>query len=383
MLNKLLSEKLLEIENSGLKRFLRDIDSSPTSKIKFQGKDLINFSSNNYLNLAGNKIISQKALEIIEEYGFSATSSRLVSGNILIHKELEEKLASFKNKQACLVYPSGYQTNVGVISALMSCQRKACIIMDRLNHASLWDGAKLSGSRVFVYQHCDMNSLEKVLKRTQNYKFKLVITESIFSMDGDITPMNDFVNLCQKYEAVSMLDEAHSTGIFGRQGRGITDVFGVCDKIDITIGTLSKAFALQGGFVCGSKVLIDFLINKSRAFIYTTAISPFLAAMAIESLNIIKKSDKQRKHLCNISKKLRNKLIRLGFNIGNSKSQIIPIITETIENTEKLSAKLLKNSIYAPSIKPPTVPNGKARIRISLTSGHSVKDIDILINSLK
>ena len=146
MLNRFLSEKLLEIENNGLRRFLRDIDSSPTSKIRFQGKDLINFSSNNYLNLAGNKTISQKALQIIEKYGFSATSSRLVSGNILIHKELEEKLALFKNKQACLVYPSGYQTNIGVISALMSCQKEACIIMDKLNHASLWDGVKLSGN---------------------------------------------------------------------------------------------------------------------------------------------------------------------------------------------------------------------------------------------
>jgi 8-amino-7-oxononanoate synthase len=228
-----------------------------------------------------------------------------------------------------------------------------------------------------------MNSLEKVLKRTQNYKFKLVITESVFSMDGDITPIKDFINLCQKYEAVSMLDEAHSTGVFGKQGKGLVDVFGVCNGIDITIGTLSKAFALQGGFVCGSKMLINFLINKSRAFIYTTAISPFLVAMALECLEVIKKSDKQREHLCNISKILKNKLTDLGFDTANSKSQIIPIITETIENTEKLSAKLLKNSIYAPSIKPPTVPNGKARIRISLTSGHSVKDIELLINSLK
>ncbi|MDR1418472.1 MAG: pyridoxal phosphate-dependent aminotransferase family protein [Endomicrobium sp.] len=382
MLDKLLSEKLSEIEKNGLKRFLRDVDSSPTAKIKFKGKELINFSSNNYLNLSGNKTIQQKALQIIEKYGFSGTSSRLVSGNILIHKELEEKLALFKNKQACLVYPSGYQTNVGVVSALMTCHKEACIIMDELSHASLWDGAKLSGSRIFVYQHCDMNSLEKVLKRTQNYKFKLVITESVFSMDGDITPMKDFVNLCKKYEAVSMLDEAHSTGVFGKQGKGIADLFGVGDKIDITIGTLSKAFALQGGFVCGSKTLIDFLINKSRAFIYTTAISPFLAAVAIESLEIIKKSANQRKHLCNISKILKIKLKDLGFDTANSNSQIIPIITNTIETTEKLSAKLLKNSIYALSIKPPTVPKDKARIRISLTSGHSIKDIDLLINSL-
>ncbi|MDR2066727.1 MAG: pyridoxal phosphate-dependent aminotransferase family protein [Endomicrobium sp.] len=383
MLNKFLSEKILEIENIGLRRFLKDIDCSPMSKIKIQGKELINFSSNNYLDLAGNKTLEKKALHIIENYGLSATSSRLVSGNISIHKELEEKLALFKSKQACLVYPSGYQTNLGVISALISCQKESCIIMDKLNHASLWDGAKLSGARIFVYQHCDMNSLEKVLKRTRNYKFKLVVTESLFSMDGDITPMDEFANLCRQYKAISMVDEAHSTGVFGYKGKGLADTFGVADKIDITIGTLSKAFALQGGFVCGSKTLIDFLINKSRAFIYTTAISPFLAAMAIESLEIIKESDSDRKHLHNISKILKNKLKDLGFDIGKSESQIIPVITGTIEKTEKLSSQLLKNNIYAPSIKPPTVPNDKARIRISLTSGHSVKDIDLLINSLK
>ncbi|MDR1243775.1 MAG: 8-amino-7-oxononanoate synthase [Endomicrobium sp.] len=383
MLNKLLSQQLSEIENSRLKRFLRNVDCSPRSKIKLQGKELINFSSNNYLDLAGNKTLEKKALHIIENYGLSATSSRLVSGNISVHKKLEEKLALFKSKQACLVYPSGYQTNLGVISALISYQKDACIIMDKLNHASLWDGAKLSGARIFVYQHCDMNSLEKVLKRTRNYKFKLVVTESLFSMDGDITPMDEFVNLCQQYKAISMVDEAHSTGVFGNQGKGLADTFGVADKIDITIGTLSKAFALQGGFVCGSKTLIDFLINKSRAFIYTTAISPFLAAMAIESLEIIKESGTDRKHLHNISKILKNKLKDLGFDIGKSESQIIPVITGPIEKTEKLSSQLLKNNIYAPSIKPPTVPNGKARLRISLTSGHSVKDIDLLINSLK
>ncbi|MDR0617817.1 MAG: pyridoxal phosphate-dependent aminotransferase family protein [Endomicrobium sp.] len=383
MFNKLLSQQLSEMENSGLKRFLRNVDCSPTSKIKLQGKDFINFSSNNYLDLAGDKEIEKKAINIIKIYGLSATSSRLVSGNISVHKGLEEKLALFKNKKACLVYPSGYQTNLGVISALISYQKDACIIMDKLNHASIWDGAKLSGSRIFVYKHCDMNSLEKVLKRAENYNLKLAITESVFSMDGDITPMKDFINLCQKYKAVSMVDEAHSTGVFGNQGKGLADTFGISDKIDIIIGTLSKAFALQGGFVCGSKTLIDFLINKCRSFIYTTAISPFLAAIAIETLEIIKKSDNRRETLYDNAKILKSKLIDLGFNIGKSESQIIPIITETVENTEKLSLHLLKNNIYTPSIKPPTVPNSKARIRISLTAGHSIKDIDLLVNALK
>lgn len=376
MFDKFLSKKISEIKDAGLLRTLRCLESAPSAKIKINGAELINFSSNNYLNLTGNKEITKAAIKTIEKYGFAATSSRLVSGNIDIHEELEYKLSDFKNKQAALIFPSGYQANVGVISALMSNEQESCIIMDRLNHASLWDGAKLSGKRIFVYEHCDMNSFEKVLKRASKYKIKLAITESVFSMDGDFTPLKDFVQLCQKYGAVSMVDEAHSTGVFGKEGKGLAEMLDVSKQIDITIGTLSKAFAVQGGFVCGSQKLRDFLINKSRAFIYTTAVSPAICAAALKSLEIVKNSDKERQHLHNISALLKNKLTKLDFNTANSKSQIIPIITGSIENTERLSFNILKNGIYTPVIKPPTVPKNQARIRISLTAGHTLQDIE-------
>jgi 8-amino-7-oxononanoate synthase len=376
MFDKFLSKKISEIKDARLLRTLRCLQSAPSAKIKINGTELINFSSNNYLNLAGNKEITKAAIKNIEKYGFAATSSRLVSGNIDIHEELECKLSDFKNKQAALIFPSGYQTNVGVISALMSNEQKSCIIMDKLNHASLWDGAKLSGKRIFVYEHCDMNSFEKVLKRTSKYKIKLAITESVFSMDGDFTPLKDFVQLCQKYGAVSMVDEAHSTGVFGKEGKGLAEMLDVSKQIDITIGTLSKAFAVQGGFVCGSQKLRDLLINKSRAFIYTTAVSPAICAAALKSLEIVKNSDKERQHLHNISALLKNKLTNLDFNTANSKSQIIPIIIGSIENTERLSFNILKNGIYTPVIKHPTVPKNQARIRISLTAGHTLQDIE-------
>jgi 8-amino-7-oxononanoate synthase len=295
---------------------------------------------------------------------------------------LESKLAEFKEKEASLVFPSGYQANVGVISALMSNEKESCIIMDKLNHASLWDGTKLSGNRIFVYEHCDMNSLEKVLKRAHQYKVKLVVTESVFSMDGDFTPLKDFSELCQKYGAISMVDEAHSTGVFGKEGKGLAEAFGVADKIDITMGTLSKAFAVQGGFVCGSRQLIDFLINKSRAFIYTTAVSPAICAATIKSLEIVRRSDDKRQHLHNISKILKDKLNGLGFHTSNTQSQIIPIIIGSIENTEKLSVHLLEKGVYIPAIKPPTVPKDKARIRVSLTSGNTIEDIEKLCNNI-
>ncbi|MDR0800694.1 MAG: 8-amino-7-oxononanoate synthase [Endomicrobium sp.] len=382
MLNNFLLKRLSEIENDGLLRTLNTIQSNPASTIKINGKNFINFSSNNYLNLAGNKEINEAAMNAIKKYGLAGTSSRLVCGNLSIHEELETELAAFKNKQASLVFPSGYQTNVGVISALMSNEKNSCIIMDKLNHASLWDGAKLSGSRIFIYEHCDMRSLEKALKRVHKYEIKLAIAESVFSMDGDFTPLRDFAELCQKYGAVSMIDEAHSTGVFGEEGKGLAEVFNVSNKIDITVGTLSKAFAAQGGFVCGSRQLINFLISKSRAFIYTTSVSPAICAAALKSLEIIKRSAAQRAFLLKTAECLKKKLNKLGFNTLNTQSQIIPVITGSIKNTEKTSLYLRKKGIYIPAIKPPTVPKEQSRIRISLTSGHTAQDIEKLIDSI-
>ncbi|MDR1195064.1 MAG: 8-amino-7-oxononanoate synthase [Endomicrobium sp.] len=380
MLNEFLENKMSEIKNAGLLRRLRLISSNPGAHIIIDGKEYINFSSNNYLDLAGNREINEEAARAVQKYGAGSVSSRLVGGTFRVHEELETALADFKNKPAALVFPSGYQANVGVISALVSKNDNACIIMDKLNHASLWDGAKLSGARIFVYEHCDMSSFESVLKRARGYNFKLAVTESVFSMDGDLTPLKDFAQLCVKYGAVSMVDEAHSAGVFGKEGRGLAWALGVEDKIDIIIGTLSKAFAAQGGFACSSKKLIDFLINKSRAFIYTTALSPAICGTALKSLEIVKKSGDKRRHLSVMSERLKNELNEAGFNTSNSRSQIVPIITGSIENTQKAAEFLYKNGIYAPAIKFPTVPEGSARIRISLTAGHNFADIEKLKN---
>lgn len=359
------------------------MSSVPSSRVIVDGKKFLNFSSNNYLDLAGNKEINEAAKAALDEYGAAGASSRLVGGNLPIHKMLEENIASFKNKESALIFPSGYQANVGVISALASKADNACIIMDKLNHASLWDGAKLSGCRIFVYEHCDMRSFEKILRRTKDYKLKLAITESVFSMDGDTAPLCEFSSLCVQYGAVSIVDEAHSTGVFGKGGAGLACELGIEDKIDITIGTLSKSFAAQGGFVCACARLIDFLINKSRAFIYTTAISPAICGAALKALEIIKKSEDKRAALLNNAKYLRQKLGCLGFGVGNSASQIIPIIIGDIKTAEKLSDKLYKSFILAPAIKPPTVPEGQARIRISLTSGHTRQDVEKLAEAVK
>ncbi len=382
MLDEILSKKLASAKDEGLLRSLKLLQSAPLAHITVNGKKFINFSSNNYLDLAGNSEINKAAAQTAGKYGFAGASSRLVGGNLVIHEELEAALAEFKNKEAALLFPSGYQANVGTISALISAEKSACIIMDKLNHASIWDGAKLSGARIFVYDHCDMASFESVLKRAKTYKLKLAVTESVFSMDGDFAPLKDFTQLCRKYGAVSMVDEAHSTGVFGKEGRGLADLFGVSGKIDITVGTLSKAFAAQGGFVCGPQNLIDYLVNKSRAFIYTTAVSPAICAAALKALEFVKKADSQRERLLNNSKQLKDKLASFGFNTSNTSSQIIPVIIGSVKNTEKLSTALLKNKIFAPAIKPPTVPENAARVRVSLTAGHSSADIEQLLKTI-
>jgi 8-amino-7-oxononanoate synthase len=382
MFDDFLLKKLSKMDNAGLLRKLNTIQSNPAARIEISGRKFINFSSNNYLNLAGNKEINKEVADAIEKYGFAGTSSRLVCGNLSIHEKLEAELAVFKDKQASLVFPSGYQANVGIISALMANEKNSCIIMDKLNHASLWDGVKLSGSRVFVYEHCDMNSLEKTLKRAHKYKIKLTITESVFSMDGDFAPLKDFVELCLKYGAVSMVDEAHSTGVFGKEGKGLSKVSGVSSKIDIIVGTLSKAFAAQGGFVCGSRQLVNFLINKSRAFIYTTAVSPAICAAALKSLEILRRSTTERAFLLKTAEYLKKKLNKLGFNTLNTQSQIIPVVTGSVEKTERISLYLRGKGIYIPAIKPPTVPKEQSRIRISLTAGHTDWDIKKLTDSI-
>lgn len=375
-----LSSELEKIKSYGLYRELRSISSAPEKEIVIDGKSFINYSSNNYLGLANHPEVKKSAISAIEKYGCGGTSSRLIAGTLDLHKELEDKLAKFKNKDAALVFPSGYQTNAGVISTLIG--RDSCIIMDRLNHASLWDAAKISGSRVFVYPHRDMNALEKVLVRVKSYRRKLIVTDSVFSMDGDLASLKEIVYLAKKYNSWTMIDEAHATGIFGENGAGLACHFGIEKEIDIIMGTLSKALGSQGGFVCGSKEMIDYLINKSRSFIYTTAIAPSCAGAALSAINLIEKEPFRRQKLLDMSRKLRERLNSIGFNTLNSESQIIPFFVGPITETESIAAKLMRDGIFAPAIRPPTVAEGQCRLRFSLTADHTDSDLNKLFESL-
>lgn len=380
MMNETLRSELKRIHDGGLYRSMNVIDGAPAAHVTINGRSFINFSSNNYLGLAQHPAVKQAVAAAAERYGTGGTSSRLIAGTLDCHRELEEKLAALKQTPAALVFPSGFQTNIGVISTLLA--EGDCIIMDRLNHASLWDAAKLSKARVFVYPHGDMNGLEKVLKRSAAYRRKLVVTDSIFSMDGDCAPLADIVELCGRYGAWSMVDEAHATGIFGATGAGLAEACGCAGRIDIVMGTLSKAMGSQGAFVCGSQELIEYLVNRCRSFIYTTALAPSCAVAAAAAIDVVRTEPQRRTRLLEQSRLLRDKFTAAGFDIAGSQSQIIPLVLGPLTETVSLAAQLWHKGILCPAIRPPTVPEGKCRLRFSLTSEHTDSDMVALFSAI-
>ncbi len=380
-MNKTLRQEIDALRDKGLERRLRIISSAPDRLLEIDNRTFLNFSSNNYLSLACHPEVKAAAAAAVERYGAGGTSSRLISGTLDIHAALESKIASFKHTEAALVFPSGFQTNTGIIASLLAAGD--CVIMDRLNHASLWDGAKLSGARVFIYPHRDMNGLEKTLKRARaGYRRKLIVTDSLFSMDGDRAPLKDIVALARKHDAWTMIDEAHATGIFGAQGSGLAEECGVAGSVDIIMGTLSKALGSQGGFVCGSHDFIEYLINRGRPFIYTTSLAPANCAAALAAIGIVEREPGRRTALLEKARGLRAKLRAIGFSTGDSESQIVPFMVGPVTEAVSLSAQLWRDGIFAPAIRPPTVPEGECRLRFSLMSGHTEEDISRLVESI-
>lgn len=377
------AEELQELNSSGLLRELKTIKPYKDAHILFNGKKYLNFSSNDYLGLSQDTRVIESAQRALLTYGAGAVSSRLLSGSFDIHEELESALAKFKHSEAALVFPSGYQTNLSVISSLLA--EEDCAIIDRLNHASIIDGVKLSKAKILVYRHADANDLERVLKFASKYRRKLIITDGIFSMDGDLAPLKEISYLAEKHSALLMVDEAHSTGIFGKTGSGVAEYLNLEDKIDIKMGTLSKAIGSQGGFVCLSKDLKNYIVNKARGFIYTTALSPVCAAAALESIRIIQdvSSVSIRERLLKNAAYFIGKLKEMGFNTLNSQSQIIPILIGDTHRTKEVADYMFSKGFYTPSIRYPTVPKDMSRLRVSLTAKHTVEDINKFCEALK
>jgi 8-amino-7-oxononanoate synthase len=383
--NHELNRRLGVLRQQGLRRNLRRVDSAQGPRIKTGGKTLLNFSSNDYLGLASHPALKKAAADAVKRFGAGAGASRLVSGSLAPFHELEETLAAFKKTEAALSFSTGYAAAIGTICALLG--KSDIIIIDKLVHACIVDAARLSGATLRVFDHNDLEDLEKILLWTSKISLPryaprerfvhtrvLIVTESIFSMDGDAAPLREIVALKNKYGAWLMVDEAHATGIIGKNGRGLADALGVAGEIDIQMGTLGKALGSSGGYICGSRVLIDFLVNSARSFIFSTAPVPAAAAAATAAIRLVQSPEGRalNKHLW---KQVKTFHSALRIPHSAMASAIIPLIIGNEAKAVGASSKLRAQNIFIPAIRYPTVARGRARLRVTITAAHKPEDI--------
>ncbi len=376
-----IATELAEIKRQGLYRQLRQVDGEQGPSILLDGRGVLNFSSNNYLGLANHPELETAAKEALERYGCGSGASRLISGNMTLHLELEESIARLKGTESALVFNSGFQANVGILSTLVG--EGDVLFSDALNHASLIDGCRLSRAKVVVYPHCNLTHLEAALKKAPQKARKLIVTETVFSMDGDIAPMEEIVDLAERHGAMIMVDEAHATGVFGPNGAGIVAEMGLRERVLIQMGTLGKALGGFGAYVAGKRNLRELLINRCRSFIFTTAPPPVMMAMAITAIDLLEKEPERRFTLWRNSQFLRNELKDLGFSLGKSSSQILPLIIGDAQDCMSFSECLLAKGVYAQGIRPPTVQPGSARLRITPMATHTDEHLKQAIQAFK
>lgn len=380
-LERQLMRELEGLKAEGLYRSPHCVMDAQGPRVRVGDRDYLCFCSNNYLGLAAHPEVRQAAIHAIEKYGWGSGASRLVSGTMHLHLALEKELADFKGTEAAILFPSGYMANLGVISALLG--PRDTVIVDKLNHASIIDGCRLSGARLRVYPHCDLERLERILAGSAGSPRKLVVTDGIFSMDGDLAPLPAIVRLAQRHGAWVMVDEAHATGVLGAHGRGAAELLGVEEGVAISLGTLSKALGGSGGFVAGSAALIEYLRNRARSFIYTTAPPPAACAAAHAALRIVRREPGLRSAVARNADRLRRGLGVLGLDTMGSAHQIIPVRVGESGAAVNLANKLFERGIMAPAIRPPTVPRGMSRIRLTVTAGHGDGDIDFLLQAFR
>ncbi|MCC7084535.1 MAG: 8-amino-7-oxononanoate synthase [Pirellulales bacterium] len=345
-----------------------------------QSHNLINFGSNDYLGLAADRRLNDAAAIVAQNEGWGAGASPLVAGRSLSHEQLERRLAEFKGAEAGLVFSSGFAANVGTVAALV--ERGDAIFSDANNHASLIDGCRLSRAEVHIYRHADVDHLAELLSATGRYRRRLIVTDALFSMDGDLAPLPQIAALAAQHGAMLMVDEAHATGVFGQRGRGVSEHLGVEDAIHVHMGTLSKALGSTGGFVVGQQKLIDWLTNRARAYVFSTALSSPVAAATIAAIELVQSESQRRWQLLDRAGELRERLSAQGWNIGRSCAQIIPIYLGDAEQTMDLAQTLRGCGLFVPGIRPPSVPTGKSLLRISLTWLHTPAMLDTLLQAL-
>lgn len=372
-LDDTLSTNLAKLDKATLRRRLRPLDSGIGPRVTVSGRSVIQLCSNDYLGLSNHPLVKEAAINAVSNYGSGAGSARLIVGTSPPHVQLEARLAKFKRTEAAVVLPSGYQANVGILQALTG--PGDVIFSDELNHASIIDGCRLSRAQVEVYRHRDVDHLGTLLSVNSGARRLLVITETVFAMDGDLAPLNEIVSVAKRYNASIAVDEAHATGIFGATGAGLVEEYELWDSIDIQIGTLSKAVGALGGFIAGSQTTIDTVINNARTFVFTTGLPPMVAAAAQAAIQIIADEPTLRTKLWRHASFLQEHLTAAGYTITETASPILPVLVGDAASAVSLSETLLKNGVLVPAIRPPTVPPGTARLRVTPMATHTESDL--------
>lgn len=369
-----LHDEIQQLKRDGVFRYPRVLEGAQEPRTVFDGKEVVNLSSNNYLGLANHPKLRQAARDAVDAYGAGSASVRTIAGTMSLHTELERRLAAFKRTEAALVFQSGFTANSGTVSALLG--REDVIVSDELNHASIIDGSRLSRATIKVFPHKDVAAMRRLLEESKGARRILVITDGVFSMDGDIAPLPDIVEVAKKYGAIVMVDDAHASGVLGENGRGTVDHFGLHGQVDIQIGTLSKAIGVLGGYVAGSRLLIDYLVQRARPLLFSTSHPPAVTAACLAALDLLENDDSLMKQLWDNTRYFRDGLAALGFDVTGSETPIIPVIVGEGDRAMRLSDRLFEEGVFAQGIAFPTVPRGKARVRTIVTAAHSRADLD-------
>ncbi len=364
-----LDSELNELRERGLFRWPRMLEGAQEPLARYDGHEVINLASNNYLGLANHARLKAAARRAIDELGVGSGAVRTIAGNMAIHRELEDEMARFKHTEATLLYQSGFTANAGTVAALLG--KEDIIVSDELNHASIIDGARLSGAEKKIYPHKDIAAARALLRESQGARRLLLITDGVFSMDGDIAPLPDLVAVAEEFGAIMMVDDAHASGVLGQYGRGTVDHFNLHGRVHVQVGTLSKAFAGQGGYVAGSRSLVDYLIHRARPLLFSTSHPPSVAASALAAVRLVQEEPELIERLWDNTRFFRKGLTQLGWDTGASETPITPVMVGDERLTMDLSDRLFTAGVFALGIAFPTVPRGKARIRTIVTAGHT------------
>jgi glycine C-acetyltransferase len=381
-----LGESLQQLKDQNLYKVPRILESPAGGRVRMDGKEVVNLSSNNYLGLANHPKVRQAALEAIDKWGVGAGAVRWIGGTMAIHDELENRLAKFKKVESVLVFTGGFTANSGCIPAVVT--NEDVIISDELNHASIIDGVRLSAAKYkksegFVYPHKDMEALEKILQNTQSFRKRMIITDGVFSMDGDIAPLPDIVRLAEQYNAFVMVDDAHASGVLGKNGAGTASHFDLYGRVDIQLGTLSKALGVIGGYIAGSALLKDWLINRGRPYLFSTAHPPMVAAALIAALDIMENDPEPMQRLWDNARWWKAALAEAGFDTMGSETPITPVYVGDEGKAQAMEKALWDEGVYALSIVYPTVALGKARIRTMPSAAHTREDLEFALAAFR